>query len=186
VSPKPIDVRSTRAGLARLHALFDAHPELRAPEAQARLTAWLAEEHRTMIRAKGKPKGDEKARARVQRLRQRRKEHGWQPYELWLPPETAALLTQLKPPGEALHETVGRALRALQALQEPVPRGAEHQPYAQRKRALRARLRALQAEGLSLQAIANRFNTEGVPTLSGRGTWKKGTIGDLLNDAAGE
>jgi hypothetical protein len=38
----------------------------------------------------------------------------------------------------------------------------------------------MQAEGLSLQAIANRLNNEGVPTLSCRGTWRKGTIGNLL------
>ena len=48
------------------------------------------------------------------------------------------------------------------------------------KAALLQRLRALQAEGLSLQAIANRFNTEGVPTLSGKGRWQKGTISKLL------
>jgi hypothetical protein len=38
----------------------------------------------------------------------------------------------------------------------------------------------MQAEGLSLQAIANRFNTEGVPTLSGKGRWHPRTIGKLL------
>jgi hypothetical protein len=38
----------------------------------------------------------------------------------------------------------------------------------------------MQAEGLSLQAIANRLNTEGVSTLSGKGRWQKGTIGFLL------
>jgi hypothetical protein len=36
------------------------------------------------------------------------------------------------------------------------------------------------AEGLSLKAIANRRKTEGVPTLSGKGRWQKGTIGNLL------
>jgi hypothetical protein len=41
----------------------------------------------------------------------------------------------------------------------------------------------MQAEGLSLQAMANRFNKEGVPTLSGKGTWQKGTIGNLLAQA---
>jgi hypothetical protein len=41
-------------------------------------------------------------------------------------------------------------------------------------------LHAMQAEGLSLQAMANRFNSEGVPTLSGKGRWQKGTIGNLL------
>jgi Recombinase len=38
----------------------------------------------------------------------------------------------------------------------------------------------MQAAGLSLQAIANRFNHEGVPTRSGKGRWQKGTIGNLL------
>lgn len=42
------------------------------------------------------------------------------------------------------------------------------------------RLQQLQAEGLSLQAIANRINEEGVPTLSRKGAWKKGTISNLL------
>lgn len=42
------------------------------------------------------------------------------------------------------------------------------------------RLRALYAEGLSLQAIANQLNREEVPTLSGKGRWQKGTIGNLL------
>jgi hypothetical protein len=48
------------------------------------------------------------------------------------------------------------------------------------KAAVRQRLQAMQAEGLSLQAIANRLNTEGVPTLSGKGRWQKGTISNLL------
>jgi hypothetical protein len=47
------------------------------------------------------------------------------------------------------------------------------------------RLRAMQAEGLSHQAIANRLNNEGVPTLSGKGRWQKGTIGNLLAQIQG-
>jgi hypothetical protein len=53
----------------------------------------------------------------------------------------------------------------------------------QRKAALVARLQALQAQGLTLQAIANRLNSEEVPTLSGRGGWKPGTVGNLLAEA---
>ena len=45
------------------------------------------------------------------------------------------------------------------------------------------RLRALQAEGLSLQKIADRLNNEGVLTLSGKGRWQKGTVGHLLAQA---
>jgi hypothetical protein len=41
----------------------------------------------------------------------------------------------------------------------------------------------MQAEGLSLQAMANPLNAEGVPTLSGKGRWQKGTIGNLLAQA---
>jgi hypothetical protein len=76
-----------------------------------------------MTQAKGQKTGDVKARARVQRLRERRKQAGWQPYELWLPPDTAAVLAQLKQPGESLHDVVHRALLALQAQdgQGPVP-----------------------------------------------------------------
>jgi hypothetical protein len=42
------------------------------------------------------------------------------------------------------------------------------------------RLQAIQAEGLSLQVIANKLNAEGMPTLSGNGCWQKGTVGHLL------
>jgi DNA invertase Pin-like site-specific DNA recombinase len=52
--------------------------------------------------------------------------------------------------------------------------------HTDHKAALLQRLRAMQAEGLSLQAIANRLNNEQVPTLSGKGRWQKGTIGNLL------
>jgi hypothetical protein len=48
------------------------------------------------------------------------------------------------------------------------------------KAAVLTRLRVMQAEGLSLQAIANRLNKEDVPTLGGKGRWQKGTVGNLL------
>jgi hypothetical protein len=48
------------------------------------------------------------------------------------------------------------------------------------KAAVLTRLRTMKAGGLSLQTIANRLNNEGVPTLSGKGRWQKGTIGNLL------
>jgi hypothetical protein len=48
------------------------------------------------------------------------------------------------------------------------------------KAAVLKQLRAMQGEGLSLQAMANRLNNEGVPTLSGKGRWQKGTISHLL------
>jgi hypothetical protein len=48
------------------------------------------------------------------------------------------------------------------------------------KAVLLSRLRTMQAEGLSLQKIADRLNHEGVPSLSSKGRWQKGTIGNLL------
>jgi len=48
------------------------------------------------------------------------------------------------------------------------------------------RLQVMQAEGLSLRAMANRLNAEGVPTLSGKGRWQQGTIGKLIAQAKGE
>jgi len=43
-----------------------------------------------------------------------------------------------------------------------------------------AQLQQLQAQGMSLRAIAAQLNREGVPTISGRGHWIAGTIGNLL------
>jgi hypothetical protein len=125
MSPRPIDLTRARAGLARLDALLAAHPELREPEAQARLTAWL-EEQRGMRARKGKQTGDVKTRARVQRLREKRKQEGWQQHELWLNPEAAGILARLKHRGESLHGVVRRALLALEA-QERYP-VAQHVP----------------------------------------------------------
>jgi Recombinase len=51
------------------------------------------------------------------------------------------------------------------------------------KAALLSRLRTMQGEGLSLQKIADRLNSGGVPTLSGKGHWQKGTISNLLAQA---
>jgi excisionase family DNA binding protein len=72
-----------------------------------------------------------------------------------------------------------RAREALPAIPvRPLP--SQPKPRPEHKAAVLARLRELKAEGFSLQAIADRLNTEGVPTLSGRGKWQKGTIANLL------
>jgi hypothetical protein len=70
--------------------------------------------------------------------------------------------------------TVQRSGHAERSVERSTPAVTDH------KAAVLTRLRAMQAEGLSLQAIANRLNAEGVPTLSGKGRWQKGTIGNLL------
>ena len=50
------------------------------------------------------------------------------------------------------------------------------------KTAVLPRLRAMQVKGFSFQKIADELNAEGVPTLSHKGTWKKGTIYNLLKE----
>ena len=44
----------------------------------------------------------------------------------------------------------------------------------------------MKAQGLSLQAVATQLNREGLPTLSGRGQWQRGTVANLLAEAEGE
>jgi hypothetical protein len=131
-----------------------------------------------MVGRKGRLKGDEKSRARVYRLRERRKAQGWQDYDLSLPPEMAALLSELKQPGEALHSVIGRALQALRA------QGTYGLSPDERLPALIERMWGMHDEGLSHQAIANRLanrlNEEREPTSSGRGQWQAGTVGRLL------
>jgi hypothetical protein len=41
-------------------------------------------------------------------------------------------------------------------------------------------LRTLRRSGMSLQHMAAELNGRGIPTLSGKGRWQKGTIGKLL------
>jgi Resolvase, N terminal domain/Recombinase len=72
-------------------------------------------------------------------------------------------------------------LRVHAALYEPELVGLEVGAGVSAKTLKRpARLRALYAEGHTLQEIANQLNAEGVLTISGKGTWQKGTIGNLL------
>jgi Recombinase len=65
----------------------------------------------------------------------------------------------------------------------PIPTTASTS-YEQHKVALVQRIRAMRAEGLSYQDIASRLNAEGVETLSHRGSWKKGTVGNLLGETS--
>jgi Recombinase len=48
------------------------------------------------------------------------------------------------------------------------------------KAAMVARLQQMRAGGMSLQRIADQLRAEGVPTLTGRGQWQKGTVDKLL------
>jgi excisionase family DNA binding protein len=104
--------------------------------------------------------------------------------------------------GERLERSVERALeRALErVIERVVERRAREavpavqvrplEPFSAKGRsdkpALLARLRTMEAQEPSLEAIANKLNAEGVPTLSGRGKWHKGTIGNLLREGKTE
>jgi hypothetical protein len=48
------------------------------------------------------------------------------------------------------------------------------------KAAVLAQLDVWKSEGLSLQAMADHLNAAHVPTFSGKGHWRKGTIGNML------
>jgi hypothetical protein len=54
----------------------------------------------------------------------------------------------------------------------------------ERKAALVARLHQMRANGLSLSQIAGQLQAEGLPTLSGKGQWQKGTVDKLLHSQA--
>jgi uncharacterized protein YcbX len=140
-------------------------------------------------------------RERMQRLRQRREARGEKAAVIWFTPAGYARLNRLRRNGENMSQVVDRGLEALDQEHAPGPytvttdvsiddmNSTTHHTadmsYAQRRPALVQRIRTMTAEGLSTQIIANRLNAEGVPTLSGRGTWKKGTIGNLLAEDLG-
>jgi hypothetical protein len=92
---------------------------------------------------------------------------------------------------QRLEQLMEHVLKRLEGPQAPAIEASQSSPELQDlttnppvlptdRAALMQRLRAMKAEGLSLQAMAHRFNLEGVPTLSGKGQWQKGTIGNLL------
>jgi hypothetical protein len=58
------------------------------------------------------------------------------------------------------------------------------QPDISDKAALVARLHQMRASGLSLSQIASQLQAEGLPTLSGKGQWQKGTVDKLLHSQA--
>jgi Recombinase len=119
------------------------------------------------------------ATARKRRYRQKRRAGHLKAYEVWLP---TALVDELRQPEETMNALVARALAALRQQAPGTVTAAELDP-GQRKAALVARIQAMDAAGLTLQAIADRLHAEQVPTLSGKGRWQKGTVGNLLAEA---
>jgi hypothetical protein len=142
------------------------------------------------------------ATTRKQRLREKRKAEGMKAYEVWLDTDGQTRLATLRQAGESVDAVIGRALAALEHLASPVSSheaesvpSHETMPVADRpadpapptmltpqarKVALVRQVQQLQAEGMSLRAMARQLNAAGVPTISGRGTWQAGTIGNLL------
>jgi outer membrane protein TolC len=73
----------------------------------------------------------------------------------------------------------------------PVPPGpyihsapSSPRPLSARKRFALERIRDLRAQDLSFARIAEIFQAEGVPTLSGQGQWSKGTLWNLWKNHA--
>jgi Family of unknown function (DUF6364)/Recombinase len=58
---------------------------------------------------------------------------------------------------------------------------AAPQPDLPDKATLVARLHQMRTSGLSLSQIAGQLQAEGLPTLSGKGQWQKGTVDKLLH-----
>lgn len=153
------------------------------------------------------------ATARKQRLRDKRRAEGMKAYEVWLDTDGQARLVTLRQPGESVDAVISRALVALERLivhgtshapsvPSHVPShetsAASHVPSHEqdaeppapalltpqaRKAELVTRLQQMQAQGMSLRAMAAALNAAGVPTISGRGQWIAGTISNLLDQA---
>jgi excisionase family DNA binding protein len=88
-----------------------------------------------------------------------------------------------QPPTLALVDAPAAPTPPANGTQAP-PTPAAETPQA-RKAALLPRLQAMHAQGLSTQAIATQLNREGLPTISGRGQWQRGTVANLLARAEG-
>jgi hypothetical protein len=112
---------------------------------------------------------------RQRRLRTKRRQEGWEQYELWLPARTAGRLVDIRQPGESLHQLIERLLDAFES------KGQAGLSYEERFPVLMERIWVMrEEEKRTHQAIADRLNAEHEPTLSGRGTWDAGTVGKLL------
>ena len=95
---------------------------------------------------------------------------------------------------DALRDLVVRGLHSLAPLQPPPPIPPQPAPHEETtaivsapecttevpKAALAQRLQQMRSGGMSLQKIADQLQAEGVPTLSGRGHWQKGSVERLL------
>jgi hypothetical protein len=137
--------------LQKIEETLQEHPEIRERTAKFFATDPSRDELKAL------QPGVHASTLRKRRLRERRRHAGMKAYELWLDATGQALIDELRRTDESLDALVSRALVTVLT-----------------------RLRAMQAEGLSRQAIADRLNAEGTPTLSGRGQWQKGTIANLL------
>ncbi len=94
------------------------------------------------------------------------------------------IVEQLQKAVERLGAQIERSIERLimERFPERPERSMEHL-ITSAKATMVQRIQAMRTEGLSFGAIAARRNAEGVPTLSGRGRWAKGTIANLFMEA---
>jgi len=151
-------------------AILRDHPEIRERTARLLIANPSPAELHALQPGQGRDRHD--STPRKTRLRERRRQAGWQNYLIWLTPEGQAAMQALRYAGETTDAFFNRALVTMQALSEssPVPSpiqpshreqaGDEQHPdmsRVQRKASLIKRLRELKAQGMSLQSIANHF-----------------------------
>jgi hypothetical protein len=119
---------------------------------------------------------------RKRKFRRERKASGMKAFEVWLLPE---MVEQLKQPHESVSQLMARALTTMAALQAqdtpgPAHRAGDAMSADERKAAVLPRLRAMQAQGLTLQEMVNQLYAEGVRTPTGKDRFSKGTLGNWL------
>ena len=112
-------------------------------------------------------------RRRTARWRERQRTAGNKLVSLTLSAEAyGRLKAEAERSGETLSAVAERILTALPDA-EPTASGP----------GLLERIESMTAEGLSMAAIAERFNAAGTPTPSGRGIWKKSTVNNVKRKA---
>jgi hypothetical protein len=119
---------------------------------------------------------------RKRKFRRQRKASGMKAFEIWLDRPAVERITQLRQPGESFSDVVSRALAALQAQDTPgaAPRAGDAMSAEERKAAVLPRLRAMHAQGLTLQEMVDQLYAEGVRTPTGKARFQKGTLGNWL------
>ena len=120
-------------------------------------------------------------RERYRRWRENKLASGGKQILLMLTPEAQAVLEREKErTGDPYVRIIQRAIMKLGAPAPRIGRGSRHRAPDQQATLDRIRLLWDGGAGLTVREIAQRFNAEGLPTFSGKGRWRHGTVAKLL------